>query len=347
MKDYSAYKDDAEESSCIRAALTSNRFAAALEHAMDRNMERSSSKNSGSASWPKPQVVRQPADVHRLWNPPMMQVAPASAAAEAQEVSRFNFWMPRSSDDVPLPSARGDVGVPAQDTTERSERRQLLHLEIPEEDVKDFRTFAKELAAHLRVECAATNPYVKALVTHRVEMGLNGMDLQSDEKPQSLAMKLATQRHDALASLDVDAPSSSHGKEEVVDDVNVDRWFDLWPPMCVMEAERNGLACADATSQGDVFSRRHPAGEFSVADASSHNTGGRLERRPCCKELTEEFGHPCDPDAVSQPAELLEFGGAPSYTLDSCTSGHSLAVRSAQGSLVPPKSGQAERQTRM
>jgi len=291
---------DTPEDSGLLATLSSSRFAAALERAMDKNMERNSRNANERAN---PEIVRKQMDKYER---KPSKVDPAAAARKSRvEVPRFNFWLPRSSDDAPLPSARGDADTP-EDTTERSERRQLRYLQIPEEDVKDFRTFAKELTAHLRVECAASNPYVKALHSHRREMGTSEFELRGEDKPESLAMKLATQRHDALASLDVDA-NLRHG-QDLAADATAESWFAVWPPVCVAEAERNGLVCAsDGRSQGNIFTRRLSTSEFSLAEVRSHTLGGEIQERPS----SEERSQPCDYEPISQPVELLAFNRRP------------------------------------
>merc|ERR1712232_165884 len=136
--------------------------------------------------------------------------------------------------------------------------------------------------------------------------GSSEAELLGEEKPESLAMKLATQRHDALASLDVDA-SLRHG-QDVAADANAESWFAVWPPMCVAEAERNGLVCAsDGRSQGSIFTRRLSSSEFRLAEARSHTLGGELQEHPSGKERSE----PCDYEPISQPVELLAFDRRP------------------------------------
>merc|ERR1712232_1219717 len=130
-----------------------------------------------------------------------------------------------------------------------------------------------------------------------------------------------------------------------------DGWFAVWPPMCVMEAERNGTVCTgDGSSHGHSFPRWHSSGEgeLSVAEARKYNYRGQFERRPCCKEL----GEPCGHESVSQPAELLVFEGQTQKALEPCTSGLSLERCSAQGHPVTfqksdTAAGQGDLRTRM
>lgn len=76
-----------------------------------------------------------------------------------------------------------------------------------------FQTFAKELAAKMKVECAESNPYIQALAAHREAYSQSIIDLRT-EVVDSLEVRLATQRNDALATLRMKVQQKSEPQDE-------------------------------------------------------------------------------------------------------------------------------------
>jgi len=95
------------------------------------------------------------------------------------------------------------LGIPqTQSPTEDRNERNMKYIHIPERGREQFQQFAKALKDKLSVECAESNPYVKALCAHRQEMADSGLDL-GKEAVDSLPARLATERYDALASMEM------------------------------------------------------------------------------------------------------------------------------------------------
>jgi hypothetical protein len=92
------------------------------------------------------------------------------------------------------------LGIPQTQTGVDQNERNMKYLHIPERGREQFQQFAKALKDKLSVECAESNPYVKALCAHRQEMADSGLDL-GKEAVDSLPARLATERYDALASM--------------------------------------------------------------------------------------------------------------------------------------------------
>lgn len=80
---------------------------------------------------------------------------------------------------------------------------QMRYLHIHERGRDQFQKFSKALIDQLSVECAESNPYVKALCAHRQEMNDSALDLRK-EVCDSLAARLGTERADfGLATMTV------------------------------------------------------------------------------------------------------------------------------------------------
>jgi len=73
----------------------------------------------------------------------------------------------------------------------------------------------------MSVECAESNPYVKALRAHRSEMASSGLHLES-EAVDSLPSRLATERSDALATLAISEMEDSQPAVEFFTDCRSD-----------------------------------------------------------------------------------------------------------------------------
>lgn len=169
-----------------------------------------------------------------------------SSQSAAGAPSQLRFWIPRSSDDTPRQSAKNEsanlfAAYRGQDPLERQERRHLRHLDIPAEDFVQFKEFAKELVEHVHLECAPSNPYVQALTAHRLELS-QGRTI--DDETDSLAMRLATRRHDALAMMEMvdepHTPCAASGKTGV-DRMGGAGFPVVWPPLnCIRHVD--GLA---------------------------------------------------------------------------------------------------------
>lgn len=96
------------------------------------------------------------------------------------------------------------LGIPqTEESAEDQQERNMKYIHIPERGREQFQQFAKALKDKLTVECAESNPYVKALCQHRQEMAESGLDL-GNEAVDSLPARLATERSDALASMETD-----------------------------------------------------------------------------------------------------------------------------------------------
>lgn len=93
----------------------------------------------------------------------------------------------------------------ASNLLERQAQQQGRYHEVSDGDLSDFRAFARTVANRARLECTTANPYIQALAAHRLELEQGIFDATKDVN--SLEMRLATQRHDALATLRVN-PSS-------------------------------------------------------------------------------------------------------------------------------------------
>lgn len=91
--------------------------------------------------------------------------------------------------------------------TGSADDRNMRYLHIHEKGRDHFQKFAKSLIDQLSVECAESNPYVKALCAHRQEMMESTLDLKK-EVVDSLAARLGTERVDNLATMTV---SEDHG----------------------------------------------------------------------------------------------------------------------------------------
>jgi len=105
--------------------------------------------------------------------------------------------------------------------TGTADDRSMRYLHIHEKGRDQFQQFAKSLIDQLSVECAESNPYVKALCAHRQEMLDSTLDL-SKEVVDSLPARLGTERLDNLASMTIseedtgpcDLDPLCHGREQ-------------------------------------------------------------------------------------------------------------------------------------
>jgi len=86
--------------------------------------------------------------------------------------------------------------------TGTAEDQNMRYVHIQEKGREQFQHFAKALIDQLSVECAESNPYVKALCAHRQEMQESTLDLRK-EVVDSLAARLGTEREDNLATMTV------------------------------------------------------------------------------------------------------------------------------------------------
>jgi hypothetical protein len=91
------------------------------------------------------------------------------------------------------------LGIPPTGTIDD---RNMRYIHIPERGREQFQQFAKALKDQLSIECAESNPYVKALCAHRQEMQESTFDF-SREAVDSLPSRLATERCDALTTMTV------------------------------------------------------------------------------------------------------------------------------------------------
>lgn len=124
------------------------------------------------------------------------KAAPTSEAAPTPAAFKLKLGMPRLA-----------PGSDAKKPTEAD----LRYLHVPDGSRTDFQQYAKELTSKLKVECADSNPYVKALSAHREELHKSCLDLEQ-ESVDSLASKLATSGS-SLAMLKVSGvpPTRSQG----------------------------------------------------------------------------------------------------------------------------------------
>jgi len=92
--------------------------------------------------------------------------------------------------------------IPTQDHTpidEFSKDGNLHYLDVPENGLDHFRVFAKQLVEGMSIECAEHSPCAQALTAHRNALS------QGTDVGESLATRLATQRRDGLATLQLEA----------------------------------------------------------------------------------------------------------------------------------------------
>lgn len=95
-----------------------------------------------------------------------------------------------------------DAGTSSAELSERAPERapeppdveaKVAYIDIPRHALKDFKTFARDVADEAKREIAADNPYVKALRRHRVELHTSGLIPDPAEEP-SLAQQMSTER---------------------------------------------------------------------------------------------------------------------------------------------------------
>lgn len=84
------------------------------------------------------------------------------------------------------------------------------YIQIPKHAAKDFRDFARGVAAEACREVATQNPYVKALNKHRAELQCAFVPSESASEPLTLEQQLSTKR-DALSTLSAVRTSSGGG----------------------------------------------------------------------------------------------------------------------------------------
>jgi len=115
----------------------------------------------------------------------------------------FRLGIPRLEYDTPRSHPESMEDGQSQDS-----ERDLRYLRISNSGRKQFQEYAKSLAEQMSVECADCNPYIQALAAHRQELEEQVVNLD-EERVDSLAARLATQRSSALAELALPSLSSS------------------------------------------------------------------------------------------------------------------------------------------
>eukprot|EP00927_Polykrikos_kofoidii_P079539 TRINITY_DN76317_c0_g1_i1.p1 TRINITY_DN76317_c0_g1~~TRINITY_DN76317_c0_g1_i1.p1 ORF type:complete len:537 (-),score=87.19 TRINITY_DN76317_c0_g1_i1:157-1767(-) len=153
-----------------------------LTEALERHLDR-----QGGFAAPRSASMNSDADERRKPSSPLERPDRPDSRVGSRQV--FRFGLPRSSEETPR-TARSDD----------SSSGGLRYLDIPETGLAGFQMFAKELAEKMKVECAESNPYIQALTAHREAYSQSIVDLRT-EVVDSLEVRLATQRADALASL--------------------------------------------------------------------------------------------------------------------------------------------------
>lgn len=126
--------------------------------------------------------------------------APASVPQSSAGSQSSSSWQAKES------SYRLRLGMPrntAQASSSSSDAHQtdMRYLQVTEKSRQQFQQYAKDLTTILKVECADSNPYVKALSAHREELLKSQLDLDVENCADSLPARLATQRFDSLATL--------------------------------------------------------------------------------------------------------------------------------------------------
>jgi hypothetical protein len=262
--------------------LTSESFSSALDQALDLHLDMKMSKGNGqdqesetSDSLPRRAVPTCPS---------LRSITAKSQSPSPQMVRKFAFRLPRMDNETPrVQSARGDED-PAAATQggrrlmfqngemidmDKEERKHLRHLDIPEGDVQQFQDFAKELTEQMRIECASANPYVQALAAHREEIEQNRTRIE--DSFDSLEIRLATRRQDALATLQGCTPreATTSGYQASGGTVG-ENWLPTWPPICVRNAAQSGpssyLDRLSSNSYGEV--RIKPLDEGTLNDST-------------------------------------------------------------------------------
>eukprot|EP00747_Dinoflagellata_sp_TGD_P184927 gnl/TRDRNA2_/TRDRNA2_41048_c0_seq1.p1 gnl/TRDRNA2_/TRDRNA2_41048_c0~~gnl/TRDRNA2_/TRDRNA2_41048_c0_seq1.p1 ORF type:complete len:414 (-),score=90.92 gnl/TRDRNA2_/TRDRNA2_41048_c0_seq1:88-1329(-) len=151
-------------------------------------------RKGGGAQIPRPTVPKERRISSAQQDTPSLDVSPEVSREEKQPSP------PREDTSSSEAPRRFRLGIPRSDRGDDRRDSDMRYLQIPEADRKQFQQYAKALAEKMSVECADSNPYIQALCAHRAELLKGVVDLE-DEVVDSLPSRLATQRYDALATL--------------------------------------------------------------------------------------------------------------------------------------------------
>lgn len=184
---------------------------------------------------------------------------------------------------------------------------QAVHyIHIPQHAVKDFRAFAKEVAAEACRDVATNNPYVQALNRHRAELQYPIIPVEEGDAPKeqpTLEQLLSTQR-EALSTIST-VPRSPSWNE-----VGNEVFFGQCGQQEVVRMKSCGLFGTGAplaslqccTSRGDLDEA--PAGDLSVSVVD----GAILQQEPVMPTATLVPGVPprtCSPVGTSTALDVF------------------------------------------
>jgi len=152
-----------------------------------------------SPEWPDHQAQEKDASARGILS--------SSSTAQRRVVSGFptpcvsNRPVPTIDKDANAPNFQSKMrlGITPSGNPDDLDMR---YIHVHEHSRDKFQQFAKAFIGQLSVECAESNPYVKALCAHRQELSESALDLQK-EAVDSLAARLGTERVDNLATMTV------------------------------------------------------------------------------------------------------------------------------------------------